>query len=267
MKIVIKGCSGGIGEGLHTTSILLNDRVLIDAGTGVCTLPLDAMAQIKDIFITHSHLDHVGGIPLLVDTLFDSLDEPMNLHAQESTCHALQAHLFNNTIWPDFAMLPTPARPVMQYRMMKPGATRSMGEFDITMISVNHIVPTVAYRVSTQEGAFAFSGDTTTTDTLWRVLNEQPVDFLIVECGFPNREAELDGLAKHYCPETLAADLNKLEYRPVVYISHLKPGAEEETFAECCKALPDFELVRLHDGDELSLQPARIRQPGAGALR
>jgi ribonuclease BN (tRNA processing enzyme) len=267
MKILIKGCSGGIGEGLHTTSILLNDRVLIDAGTGACTLPLDDMAQIKDIFITHSHLDHVGGIPLLVDTMFDQLDEPMNLHAQEATCQALQTHLFNNTIWPDFARLPTADSPVMQYRVMNPGETRSMDDFDITMIRVNHIVPTVAYRVSTQDGAFAFSGDTTTTDELWQVLNEQPVDFLIVECGFPNREEELADLARHYCPSTLATDLKKLEYRPVVYISHLKPGAEQETFVECRDALPEFELVRLRDGDELSLLPARIRQPGAGVSR
>ncbi len=264
MNILVNGCSGGIGAGLHTTSLLLNERVLIDAGTGVGTLPLERMAQIRDIFITHSHLDHVGGIPLLIDTLFDSLEQPVRLHAQEATCRALQTHLFNNTIWPDFALLPDPQRPVMEYCLMRPGETRSVAGLELTMIRVDHIVPAVAYRVASSEGAFAFSGDTATTDGLWKLLNEQPVDFLIVECGFPNREEKLARMAKHYCPRTLAVDLAKLDYRPPVYITHLKPGAEDETFTECRAALPDHELIRLRDGDRLTLQAPDLIRHVAG---
>ena len=35
MRLRILGCSGGIGGELRTTSMLLDDEVLIDPGTGV----------------------------------------------------------------------------------------------------------------------------------------------------------------------------------------------------------------------------------------
>ena len=59
MQIRVLGCSGSIAAGSRTTSFLLDDDVLIDAGTGVGDLTLDELARIDHIFISHSHLDHV----------------------------------------------------------------------------------------------------------------------------------------------------------------------------------------------------------------
>ena len=69
MKIRVLGCSGGIGGSLRTTSFLVDDDVLIDAGTGVGDLSLEQLAKIDHIFVSHSHLDHVTSIPFLVDTV------------------------------------------------------------------------------------------------------------------------------------------------------------------------------------------------------
>ena len=66
MKIRVLGCSGGIGGSLRTTALLVDDDVLIDAGTGVGDLSLESLARIDHIFVTHSHLDHVTSIPFLV---------------------------------------------------------------------------------------------------------------------------------------------------------------------------------------------------------
>lgn len=253
MKLSVLGCSGGIGAGLNTTSMLLNDDVLIDSGTGICVLPHEQLRHIRHIFITHSHLDHIGGIPLLVDTLFEELVEPLNLYSQEATINALRKHIFNNTIWPDFSVIPTADKGVMAYHVLEPGSVKGMGGFSIEMIKVSHIVPAVGYRVETVAGtSIAFSGDTATNDSFWEALNRHDnLDVLIVECGFPNRDRELSELAKHYCPETLAADLKKLNHKPKIYLTHLKPEAEDETFAECQQALTGFELVRLNGGDIL----------------
>ena len=57
--IRVLGCSGSIAAGSRTTSFLLDDDVLIDAGTGVGDLTLDELARIDHILISHSHLDHV----------------------------------------------------------------------------------------------------------------------------------------------------------------------------------------------------------------
>ena len=46
MTLRVLGCSGSIASGCKTTAFLLDDDVLIDAGTGVGDLPLDALARI-----------------------------------------------------------------------------------------------------------------------------------------------------------------------------------------------------------------------------
>lgn len=63
MKLKVPGCSGGIGVGLHTTAMLLDDEALIDAGTGVGDLTIDAMTRVDAGFLAHAHLDHLCSIP------------------------------------------------------------------------------------------------------------------------------------------------------------------------------------------------------------
>ncbi|HHO60058.1 MAG TPA: 3',5'-cyclic-nucleotide phosphodiesterase, partial [Thiotrichales bacterium] len=62
MKVRVLGCSGGICQSVATTSFLVDDDILIDAGTGVGDLTLAEMAAIRTVFITHSHLDHIAAI-------------------------------------------------------------------------------------------------------------------------------------------------------------------------------------------------------------
>lgn len=254
MRIRILGCSGGIGAELRTTSLLIDDDILIDAGTGLGDLTLDEMARIRHIFITHSHLDHIAGIPLMADSIFGEIDQPVQLHASAETIAALQNHIFNWTIWPDFTVLPSAETGVLQYQPMAHGETCEISGRRIQMIPVNHIVPGVAYAVECAGRVFVFSGDTTSNDSLWDALNAYPsVDVLMVECAFPNQEHELCRMARHYCPDLLAADLKKLRHRPELYISHLKPGAEAQIEAECRALLKDYSLRRLFGGDLIQL--------------
>ncbi len=254
MELTVLGCSGGVGAGLRTTTLRINGQVLIDAGTGLGDLSLDEMAQIRHIFLTHSHLDHVASIPLLLDSIFDRIEEPIVIHGLEVTLQALRTHIFNNVIWPDFAILPNRANPVMRYEPMSPGQIREVAGLAIEMIPVNHVVPGVGYRVETPNKVFAFSGDTSTNDTFWQALNRHPeLDMLLVEAAFPNRDEELCRRAGHYCPSLLAADLRKLHLQPEVYISHNKPGAEDEIFRECQAAITSHRIHRLGAGDRFTL--------------
>ena len=254
MRIRVLGCSGGIGVGLHTTSLLVDDDILIDAGTGVGELTLDEMAGIRHIFLTHSHLDHIAGIPLLVDSIFDRIETPITIHAQAPTIEALRAHIFNWVIWPDFTRLPTSQKPVLQYELMSPGSMLAVSGRDIESIPVNHIVPGVGYRISAAGKAFAFSGDTCTNDSLWEVLNQRgKLDLLIVECAFANEDLELSKLAAHYCPSLLAADIVKLRLRPALHLTHLKPGSEDAIFSECRAAMADRDPQRLFGGQVFQL--------------
>ncbi len=254
MRIRVLGCSGGIGGGLHTTSLLVDDDILIDSGTGVGSLSLDEMAGIRHIFVTHSHLDHIAGIPLLVDSIFERIGSPITIHAQAPTLEALRTHIFNWVIWPDFTRLPTAQKPVLRYELMEPGSTLQLADRSIEMIPVRHIVPGVAYRVSADGKSFAFSGDTSSNDSLWAALNRHDkLDLLIVECAFPNDSVELSRLAAHYCPSLLAADMAKLRHQPAVHLTHLKPGSEDVIFSECRAALAGRDPRRLFGGEVFTL--------------
>lgn len=254
MQIRILGCSGGIGGELRTTSLLVDDDILIDAGTGLGDLTLEEMARIRHIFVTHSHLDHIAGIPLMVDSIFGLIGEPIVLHASAETVAALREHIFNWKIWPDFTVLPTAAAGVLHYRIMAPDEVCNVGTRSIRMVPVNHVVPGVAYCIESAGRVAAFSGDTTTNDSLWAALNDYPsVSALIVECAFPNQELDLCRKAQHYCPDLLAEDLGKLRHRPRLYLSHLKPGAEAQIERECRALIRDFDLHRLFGGDLIQL--------------
>ena len=255
MRLKVLGCSGGIGDGLRTTSLLIDDDILIDCGTGVGDLSLDEQARLQHIFITHTHLDHIAALPLLIDTLFDRLQErPLIVHALPESIEVLKQHVFNWQIWPDFFELPDREHPVVRFEPMVPGEPVSVGTRRLEMVPVNHAVPAVAYCVRTDSRVLAFSGDTTTNDTLWDALNAyERLDLLVVECAFANHDRALSDLAKHYCPETLIADLAKLRHQPRTCITHLKPGDEDEIFGELEAGIPDRELLRLRSGDVFQL--------------
>ena len=254
MELKVLGCSGGVGGQLRTTTLLIDDDILIDAGTGLGDLNLQAMSCIRHIFLTHSHLDHVTSIPFLVDTMFDNIKEPIIIHGLKATIDALKNHIFNNIIWPDFACLPNSDTPVMQYRVMQPGEIIEVDNRKVEMIEVNHIVPGVGYRVESETGAFAFSGDTTTNETFWKALNKYDnLDLLIVESAFTNKDVSLSRISGHYCAELLGPDVAKLKHQATVYISHNKPGAELQIFSECQEAITSHSIHPLSSGQSFTV--------------
>lgn len=239
MKLRVLGCSGGVAHGLRTTSLLINDKILIDAGSGVGDLTLDEMAQIEHVFITHSHIDHTAFLPLLVDSIFSQITSPITVHSQAVTIQAIRDHIFNWIIWPDFSALPNPESPVLKFSAMKPDDERRVDEVLFHMIEVNHTVPAVAYRIENNGKSVAFSGDTSTNDTLWERLNRfSDLDVLIVESAFSDEQYDLALLSRHYTPSLLAQDLNKLKHNPDIYITHLKPGDEDKIIRELNKLSP-----------------------------
>ncbi|MDP3228082.1 MAG: MBL fold metallo-hydrolase, partial [Acidovorax sp.] len=103
MKVRVLGCSGAIAKDCRTTSFLIGENILIDAGTGVGDLTLEEMSKIDHVFLTHSHLDHIAALPLMLDAVSSLRGTPVEVHALPATIAALQAHVFNNVIWPDFS--------------------------------------------------------------------------------------------------------------------------------------------------------------------
>ncbi|MDD2700169.1 MAG: 3',5'-cyclic-nucleotide phosphodiesterase [Sideroxydans sp.] len=249
MKLRVLGCSGGIGGNFRTTSLLIDHDILIDAGTGLGDLSLAEMSVIDHVFITHSHLDHIACLPLLVDSVGFMRDKPVVIHATAETLEILQQHVFNWEIWPDFAEIPNLHQPVMRYEAIRVGETIDVGGRKLTPLPVNHVVPAVGFHIDSGTASLAFSGDTTTCDELWEAVNRiRNLRYLIVETAFSDAEKELAVLSKHLCPSMLADELRKLALAPEIYITHLKPGEVELTMREISERVQGVNPKILQNG-------------------
>ena len=246
MKLKILGCSGGIGSGSHTTSMLLDEDILIDAGTGVGELDFDKLMYIDHIFITHSHLDHVVSIPFLVDTVGCMRDKPITIYATHPTLEILKQHLFNWAIWPDFSQIPDSRTPYMRYESISIGETVELQGRKITPLPANHTVPAVGFQLDSGQASLVFTGDTTTNNALWEILNKiENFRYLIIETAFCNQKKDIAIRSKHLCPSMLAEELEKLEQDVEIYITHLKRGEAELTMREIKACAGKFNPRRL----------------------
>ena len=233
MNLTALGCSGGIGSGRHTTCYLVDDDVLIDAGTGLTTLTLEQLEKIDHVFLTHAHLDHILGLPLLLDAVGDVRAMPLVVHALPEVLGVLEKHIFNWAIWPDFREIPSVDAPWVRFEPLDWGGSCEVAGRRFSPLPVDHVVPACALRVACASGSFVFSGDTTTSPELIAALNAIPdLRHLVIETSFENALADIARASKHHWPDSLAADLAGLAGEAAIWITHLKPGNEDGIMTE-----------------------------------
>ena len=235
--------------------MLIDDDVLLDAGTGIGDLSLGDLRSIRHVFLTHAHLDHVAGLPMLVDCIFDeNVDVPVTVYGRADTLEAIQKHLFNWVIWPDFGKLPTEENPILRYRVCDPGDTISIGHRDFHAVDVLHSVPALGYMVQNSGGVFAVSGDTQTNETLWPVLNKcDDLRVLVIEVSFPDEREQLATESGHYCPRTMCRDLARLQHDPEIWLTGMKPGDEETILGQVLEAAPGKNIRMLSRGTVITV--------------
>jgi ribonuclease BN (tRNA processing enzyme) len=234
MRLRVLGCSGSIGgQQNRTTSFLVDQDILIDAGTGVGDLSLAELTLIDHIFVTHSHLDHVNSIAFFLDSVGSLRPKAVTVYATGPTIAILKRNLFNWDIWPDFTVIPTPEEPWLRYQEIKVGGTVTLNGGKITALPAIHTVPAVGYQLDSGKASLVFTGDTGQNDALWSVVNRiENLKYLIIETSFSDKDRELAELSQHLCPSTVAAELAKLKRPAEIYITHLKPSEIELTMQE-----------------------------------
>jgi ribonuclease BN (tRNA processing enzyme) len=263
MKVRVLGCSGSIAAGDRTTSFLVDDDVLVDAGTGIGDLTLDELVGIDHILVTHSHLDHVLGIGLLADSvarrrlaLGPGRAEPIRVHALPQTIEALRRHIFNGVIWPDFTKLPTPDQPLLTMESFAIGQTLTLGGRRIEVLPAEHTVPAVGFAITPEgsgAGAWVFTGDTGPNPALWRRLTGLRIAHLVIETAFSDDEQQLARISAHLCPTTLARELAQLDGEVQVHITHIKPGEVEAVMSQIGSRPMRHSATALHSGQVFTL--------------
>ncbi len=230
MKLRVLGPHGGELPGCRSTCFLVDDRLALDAGSLTSTLPLDELAQVEDILLTHSHFDHVKDLPLLADVLVGRRDTPVKIHSNTECIATLKRNLFNNVLWPDFTRIPDRKRPVFTLRPFKSGATVKIGGYTVKSVPVDHPVESCGFLLSKGGVSLAISGDTGPTERFWKVVNRaKDLKVLLLECSFPNALQDLADISGPLTPQTLEKELTKFDRREVeVLLYHLKPAFVEQ---------------------------------------
>jgi ribonuclease BN (tRNA processing enzyme) len=257
MKVRVLGCAGSIASGSRTTSFLVDDRVLIDAGTGVGDLTLDELAAIDHILVSHSHLDHVLGIPLLADSvarlrLAAPHYQPIRVYALTETLEALRRHLFNDVLWPDFTRLPDRERPLLELVPIQVGQPLTLAGLRIEVLPAAHTVPAVGYAVDTSSGWWVYTGDTGPNAALWEVLKGRRIAQLVIETAFSDDELALARISHHLAPSLLADELAHLPLDTSVAITHIKPGERSAVLGQIAAIGVAHPVRALATGDLLS---------------
>lgn len=224
MKLKVLGCYGGNMPGHGMTSLLVNETVCLDAGWVSGGLSLKDQVKVRDVLISHSHLDHTCSLPFLIDNNFMVPGFSLRIYAIPEVIASMKNHLFNNLTWPDFTSLPNDLTPVLKLVEIQPETPVRVNGLSIRAVHVSHIVPTTGFIVDDGDGVVAFSSDTGPTERFWEIVNKtKKLKAVITEASFPNELHELARVSGHLTPALLDDELEKLKVDVPVYLYGFKP--------------------------------------------
>jgi ribonuclease BN (tRNA processing enzyme) len=244
VRLRILGCSGAELPGHHLSGFLIDDTLLLDAGTVGAVLTGEEQLRVSDILVTHPHLDHICGIPLLADNIIGKgVLHKVNVVSTGEVIAAISTHLMNGLIWPDFTKIPSADAPAIWYREILPEEPFSLGDYAVTACPVHHTVPAVGYRITKGSKTLLYTGDTGPTSRIWETAGE--LSALLVEVSFPSELEDMALLTQHLTPRLLGRELAKLgKLPPRILITHLKPKYHEAIKAELdALSIPGIEIV------------------------
>lgn len=255
MKVLVLGSAGSEGPGRNPPAFLIDDFLLMDAGTVALSLDREAQCRVTHIFLTHAHLDHIKGIPFLVDNLalMTRSCQVLILSGAEVLAD-LKENLFNNRIWPDFTTIPNKQNPVMRYQAISTLSPIAVRDYRIHAVKVNHSVPSYGYLIEDRvKGTLVYTGDTGPTEDIWKQMRDFDARALIIEVSFPDSMRDLARASGHLTPSLLSEELSKMHTIPErIYISHLKPQYRAQIEAQLTE-LSGVHLAVLEDGTSFEI--------------
>lgn len=251
MKLKVLGSGGGIGGERRTMALLLDDDVLVDAGSGVGNLSLEAMARIDHVFLTHCHLDHTAFLPLLADAAAFLRQRPLEVHALPETIAVLRENMLNGRLWPDYSALPSVDNPHIRFHPLHAGQPVPLGTRVITPLPAQHAVPALGYRIDSGAASWVYSGDTTFHASFWEGLAAMNnLKYLMVEVTFLNTNRQGAATSGHMTAELLVQGLKMLRQPVSLLIAHMESGREVETMAEVRAAAGQWQPRSVQTGQE-----------------
>lgn len=255
MKIRVLGSSGSVAHEKNTTAFLIDDFLLLDAGTISRSLNSEGLSRITHIILTHAHLDHIKGIPFLAENrAIKNSKKYISIYSGRAVIQDLKKHIFNDRIWPDFSKIPSPKNGIIRYHPISTAGFISIGRYCIYANRVNHTVPAYGYMIEDADrNALVYSGDSGPTEKIWERMKGRRVKGLIIEVSFPNALKKLALLSGHLTPALLKEEIRKMPVLPEkIFITHPKTPYKK-TIEKELNSLKGVSWEILDDGREIVL--------------
>jgi ribonuclease BN (tRNA processing enzyme) len=227
-NIQILGAYGTKSKGFGTSSFLLNNLNVIDAGNLLNTLE-EKSIEIENVWLTHSHLDHIEDIAYILDNYFHIRKKTLNIIGLPETIQAIQEHYLNDTIWPDFSKikLNNSLEYAVTYTIVNLTQEYKIdSEKTIRAFQTDHTVESCGYIYKENESSILITADTYSLESMLDEINkDKTIKTIVVECSFPSEMEILAKESKHLTPKLLFKMLKPIENAGInLYINHIKPS-------------------------------------------
>lgn len=224
----------------HLACLVINDKVAIDAGSLAMAATDEMRRELRDVVLTHAHLDHIAGLPLFVDDLFAALDTPIKVHALQDVIDVLERDVFNWSVFPRFSELKTRTGRAIEYRPVELGREFEIADLSFRLISADHKVPSAGVLVRDSSSSIAITGDTASLTGLKNIdVEAEDLRAILVECAFPDELKDIAKSSHHMTPSILSEELAALRLSCPVFVINIKPRYREQVVSQIAELAID----------------------------
>ncbi len=231
MKVKVIGGHGGVTPRHRATSFLINDDLLIDAGSVASGISIQKQNLIDSILISHAHLDHIKDLAFICDNCLGQRETPFRVYSHKTTIDIIKTHFMNDLVWPDFSKIPSLENPTIVFETLSPLQKITIGDLSIQSVPVNHPSDAMGFIIEDLKNSksLLFTLDTGPTELIWEQAKKFPnLKGIFTEVSFPNHLQKVADLSFHHTPRGLTEELKKMPSGIPVYIGHIKPNFEQQ---------------------------------------
>jgi phosphoribosyl 1,2-cyclic phosphodiesterase len=223
MKIKFWGVRGSIASpgpktvryGGNTTCIEIrtdnNELIVLDAGTGIFPLSQTLLAELPitaNVLITHSHWDHIQGLPFFVPNFIPG--NTLRLHGgfDPISGSGIEQVMAVQLQYSYFPVREAEMKARIEYVTLQPNQTIQIGTARVTPYILNHPVIDFGYRIECNGKSVFFTGDHEPPYNIYEPTDEafkdyqsfidekneeiakalEGVDVLIADCSYTDTE-------------------------------------------------------------------------------
>jgi ribonuclease BN (tRNA processing enzyme) len=194
--------------------------LMLDAGTGVFRAIEHAASDTLDILLSHAHLDHVMGLPFVLDLKYASSLKRFRVYGEADKLRAIQEHLFHELLFP--------VKPPIEWIELESLPQNPViGGANLSWQKLEHPGGSVGYRLDWPGISLGYITDTTCRpdSAYWDLISG--VDYLVHECNFTDNEIEFAELTGHSWAAAVLSQAKKHRIKNLI-LTHLNPLKDGE---------------------------------------